>query len=101
MPQKQHVMHGRDHRPGGPDPIPGIFLGEGGANYIWAGGHGPIDSSAGAQTAVECPFAYGAGEIAPAPTDNKFYTGAEVPDLTETHTGNIGLGFWARDESTP
>lgn len=27
MPQKQHVMHGRDHLPNGADPIPGLTIG--------------------------------------------------------------------------
>jgi len=81
-PQKSIVMHGRDHREGGPDPIPGIGPGSSldtsgfvvaqvpGLKKLWAGSHGATSSGASSKTTVACPLASSSG---PAPVANKWY----------------------------
>src|SRR5262249_37615899 len=95
MPQKAIVMHGRDHRAGGPDPIPGIESATvdlsgfvvaqvPGLKKLWAASHAAISSGASSKTTVACPLASSSG---PAPTANKFYDHLSTP----VGTNNVGL----------
>ncbi len=90
-------MHGRDHRQGGPDPIPGIGGGGPpidtsafvvaqvpGLKKLWAGSHGATSSGASSKTTVACPLASSSG---PAPVANKFYDHLSTP----VGTNNVGL----------
>lgn len=102
MTQKLHVMHGRDHAPGGSDPIPGggsgvdlsgyVLAAVPGLRNLWASGHGLVSSGAGAKTTLACSLALGGG---PAPLASKFYDHTSTPVLVSplAYSSLLGVSF--------
>lgn len=99
MSQKRHIMHGRDHLPGGADPIGTntdidlrryVLAAAPPLRNLWVGGHTVEPSGTGKKTTIACPLA---GRLRPAPLDSKFYDHGVAPATGDvsSYANNVGM----------